>query len=420
MRVFLALMAATGVISVTAAAPATAQSTAAAQRGLRKALGHGVKSAAGHSGAYVVDMNSGQTLYSSAPGVGRLPASVEKLYTPATAVLRFGPNATLTTNVLGVGSKDAVGGWHGTLYLKGGGDPTFGASFFDRQAYGAGATMQRLVTNLVRQAGITSVHGSIVGDESYFDSLRGTPATGFAPSTSVEGELSGLAYDRGFSNLQGTVLQNRPALIATQQFAAALRAAGVEVPSGTHVYTGVTPAGAEPLSSVNSPRIATLIELANTPSDNFVAEMLLKGIGARFGGRGSTAAGAAVVRAQLAQSFNVRPRLNDGSGLSYADLTTPRQVVALLEDMAANQDFVNSLALAGESGTLQAGLQGTAAEGRCRGKTGTLHAVANLVGYCTARDGHTIAFGFLMNSVNPTAGHAIEDRMVVALANYDG
>ena len=57
--------------------------------------------------------------------------------------------------------------------------------------------------------------------------------------------------------------------------------------------------------------------------------------------------------------------------------------------MAANNDFVNSLAVAGVTGTLAAGLHGTAAQGRCQGKTGTLNDVANLVGYCTARDGHT-------------------------------
>ncbi len=151
-------------------------------------------------------------------------------------------------------------------------------------AYGTGATMQRLVTGLVNQSGITSVHGSIVGDESYFDSLRGTPATGFAPSTEVEGELSGLAYDRGFSSLSGSVLQNRPALVAAQQFELALRAAGVKVPSATSVLTGATPAAAQPLAAVASPPMATLIALTNTPSDNFFAEMLLKGIGARFGG----------------------------------------------------------------------------------------------------------------------------------------
>ena len=57
----------------------------------------------------------------------------------------------------------------------------------------------------------------------------------------------------------------------------------------------------------------------------------------------------------------------------------------------------------------------------CRGKTGTLSEVANLVGYCTARDGHRLAFAFLMNRLsNPDTGHAIEAKMAVALANYKG
>jgi serine-type D-Ala-D-Ala carboxypeptidase/endopeptidase (penicillin-binding protein 4) len=420
MRAFLAAAAITGALFAIAPASAGAQSSAAAQHSLRKSLARELRAAGGASGAYVVDTSTGRALFSAAAGVRRLPASVEKVYTTAAALLRFGPSATLTTNVLGVGSLDTTGGWHGTLYLRGGGDPTFGADFFDRQAYGAGATMQRLVANLIAQTGLTAVHGPIVGDESYFDSLRGTPATGFAPNTLVEGELSGLAYDRGFSNLQGTVLQTSPALVAARQFALALRGDHVTVPSGTSVLTGATPAGAQQLGAVNSPRIATLIELANTPSDNFIAEMLLKGLGARFAGRGSTAAGAAVVRAQLAQSFHIHPRLNDGSGLSRADATTPRQVVAALEGLAADRDFVNSLSLAGVSGTLEPGLRGTAAQGRCRGKTGTLHDVADTVGYCTARDGHTLVFAFLMNSVNSSVGHALEDQMTVALAKYAG
>jgi D-alanyl-D-alanine carboxypeptidase/D-alanyl-D-alanine-endopeptidase (penicillin-binding protein 4) len=421
MRVFRALLAAAGVLCVIGSTPAAAQNTAAAQRGLRNALSHGLGAAGGASGADVVDLTSGQTLFSASARVPRIPASVEKLYTTATALLRFGPNATLTTQVLGVGSIDSSGGWHGTLYLKGGGDPTFGAAFFDRLAYGGpGATMQRLVANLISQTGITSVHGPIVGDESYFDSLRGTPASGYAPYTLVEGELSGLAYDRGFSNLSGTLFQTHPALVAAQQFATAMKGAGIAVPSPARVFTGTAPAGAQLLARVNSPRMATLIQLANTPSDNFIAEMLLKGIGARFGGRGSTAAGAAVVRAELATSFNIHPRLNDGSGLSRADRTSPRDVVTALDGLASNADFVSSLSIGGQTGTLKRGLRGTPAQGRCRGKTGTLHDVATVVGYCTARNGHTLAFAFLMNAVNSAAGHAIENQMAVALAKYQG
>jgi D-alanyl-D-alanine carboxypeptidase len=88
--------------------------------------------------------------------------------------------------------------------------------------------------------------------------------------------------------------------------------------------------------------------------------------------------------------------------------------------MATNAQFVDSLAVAGETGTLQFEMQRTAAQDKCRGKTGTLSDVSNLVGYCTARDGHTLAFAFLMNSINPNYAHPIQDQMAVALAKYDG
>jgi D-alanyl-D-alanine carboxypeptidase/D-alanyl-D-alanine-endopeptidase (penicillin-binding protein 4) len=386
---------------------------------LTRPLNTGMRQAGGYSGAYVVDLNTGQTLYSHNADVGRLPASVEKLYTTTTALMRFGPNASLTTSVLGDGQQDG-GTFTGTLYLRGGGDPTFGSAGFDRASYGAGATMQRLVANLVRATGITALNGNVVADESLFDSLRGTPATGGQASTEVEGELSALAYNRGWANQDGTAYFSHPALEAGQQFLAALRAAGVKVPRHATVSAGPTPSSATPLTDVHSPSIATLISLTNTPSDNFFAEMLIKGIGARFGAGGTTADGAAVVRAQIAKSFQIHPRLDDGSGLSRYDLTTPVQVVTLLRSMATDSQFTNSLAVAGRTGTLQDEMRGTYAQGRCRGKTGTLHDVSNVAGYCRARDGHTLAYAFLMNGIFPDYAHPIQDQMQVALADYDG
>ena len=73
--------------------------------------------------------------------------------------------------------------------------------------------------------------------------------------------------------------------------------------------TGTTPATATPLTSVSSPTIAKLIELTNTPSDNFFAETLLKDLGAKFGRGGTTADGAAVVRSHVATAFDVDPQL---------------------------------------------------------------------------------------------------------------
>jgi D-alanyl-D-alanine carboxypeptidase/D-alanyl-D-alanine-endopeptidase (penicillin-binding protein 4) len=189
---------------------------------------------------------------------------------------------------------------------------------------------------------------------------------------------------------------------------------------GLPVSTGVTPAAATVLTSVSSPTIAKLVELTNTPSDNFFAETLLKDLGAKFGAGGTTPDGVAVVRTQIANAFDVNPRFNDGSGLSRYDRTTPAQVISLLRAMAGNPAFTSSLAIAGESGTLADEMNGTYAQSRCRGKTGTLHDVSNLVGYCTARNGDTLAFALLMNGVIPDAAHPIQNRMAVAIARYDG
>ena len=54
------------------------------------------------------------------------------------------------------------------------------------------------------------------------------------------------------------------------------------------------------LAQVQSPTIAQLLGLMLPPSDNFFAETLLKDLGARFAGAGTTAAGASVVSSTIA------------------------------------------------------------------------------------------------------------------------
>jgi D-alanyl-D-alanine carboxypeptidase len=90
--------------------------------------------------------------------------------------------------------------------------------------------------------------------------------------------------------------------------------------------------------------------------------------------------------------------------------------------LAGNLPFVDSLATLGETGTLEFIDRGTRARGRCRGKTGTLAAVANVAGYCQAADGHTLAFAFLVNGNGSTSyvHDVVEGRMMLALANYSG
>ena len=102
---------------------------------LDRALSKDLRQAGGASSALVVDATTGQTLFSSSPNTARLPASVEKLFTTSAALFEFGSNGRFQTSVLGVGTM-SHGVFSGKLYLKGGGDPTFGDAQFDARLYG--------------------------------------------------------------------------------------------------------------------------------------------------------------------------------------------------------------------------------------------------------------------------------------------
>jgi D-alanyl-D-alanine carboxypeptidase/D-alanyl-D-alanine-endopeptidase (penicillin-binding protein 4) len=397
-RVRALIVALVAALAVLPAGAASAISTPTLQAKLTREMRH----AGGFSGAFVRDLDGQRTLFAAKPDAPRAPASVEKLYTTASALMRFGPDATLPTAVAGRGFLDPDGVWRGDLYLRGGGDPTL-----------AHDDLQRL-SRAVGEAGVLRVDGSVLGDESRFDALRGSFDTGGAYDRDIGGVLSALALNRGFSK------DGRPAAQAARQFARALRADGIRVEGRSGA--GAAPAESHELASVASPPMRDLIRMTNVPSDNFLAEMLVKDLGAEFAGAGTTAAGMGVVRNQL-NAFGLSPQVVDGSGLSRADRTTPRQVVHLLEAMHGQEFagiFEGSLAVAGRTGTIRKRMRGTAAQDRCRAKTGTLIGVSALAGLCDSAGGHTIAFAMLMNRTNLSRAHGVQDRVAAAIARYDG
>ena len=166
--------------------------------------------------------------------------------------------------------------------------------------------------------------------------------------------------------------------------------------------------------------MSVLVRDINRPSDNYMAETLLKALGADFGAGGSTAAGTAVARSHAAQ-FGAQPTMVDGSGLSRRNRTTPRDVVELLAGVDGGElaePLLISLSVAGQSGTLAERMRGTAAQGRCRAKTGTLSGVSNLAGYCRSRSGARTAFAILMSNVSVWGAHRLQNKMAAALARY--
>jgi serine-type D-Ala-D-Ala carboxypeptidase/endopeptidase (penicillin-binding protein 4) len=410
---------------VCALATASPASAAGSLAGLQGDLTHQLTLAGSASGAYVYDLTAKQVLFSERATTLRPPASVEKLFTAATALERMGPTARLSTTVLGAGHLAAGGVWAGSLYLRGGGDPTFGTASFIRAHYGGqGASVSALAAQLVKVDGITRVTGSIEGDESYFDSSRGEPSSGYAPDPFLEGTLSGLAFNRGASGRERG--KHAPAAYAAHELLLALKRDGVFV----HGSSGAaaTPAGASQLATVRSPTIAQLLRLTLPPSDNFFAETLVKDLGAGFGGAGTTAAGASVVSQTIAAVLGVHPRVLDGSGLSPADRTSPYQVVDLLVGLAPSSlgeaptsvgaVLRADLAVAGETGTLANRMRSSGAQGRCQGKTGTLTGVSNLVGYCQSADGHLLGFAIFNDGISIESAHIFQDHMAITIANY--
>jgi serine-type D-Ala-D-Ala carboxypeptidase/endopeptidase (penicillin-binding protein 4) len=383
-----------------------------------KRLARYMRSAGAYSGAYVVDL-SGDTpraVFRWRQQRPRILASNTKLFTTTAALERFGTEGTLGTEVLGTGELDTEGVFRGGIYLRGGGDPTFGSRGFTTRSYGGGATVQDLAA-LLEDIGIERITGRVYGDESAFDSLRGGPDSGYGVSPWV-GPLSALSYNRGLFTEGGRGFQANPPAFAAARLDAALEARGVKV--RLKPRAGITPDGARVLASIDSPPMGRLIRLTNKPSDNFFAETLLKDLAHQAGGRGTTAAGARI-SASHARGLGIRANLVDGSGLSRSDRASPQGIVKLLTAMYASEDsdvFVDSLPIAGRDGTLFDRMRRGAARDRCRGKTGTLSNVSALSGYCEAHSGDNYAYSILMNGVYPIGARKLQDLMLQALSRY--
>jgi serine-type D-Ala-D-Ala carboxypeptidase/endopeptidase (penicillin-binding protein 4) len=406
-----------GLLPAAAAAPSAA-SASGELAGLQADLAHQLALAGPADGAYVYDLTAKQPLFSERATTLRPPASVQKLYTATTALARMGPSARLSTTVLGSGRLAPGGVWEGSLYLRGGGDPTFGSSSFIRAHYGGvGASVSTLASQLVHADGIHRVTGSVYGDESWLDSLRGEPSSDYAPDPFLEGTLSGLAFNRGASGPERG--PHAPGAYAARELWGVLRGDGVAIAG--HSGAASTPAGTTQLAQVSSPTLTQLLGLTLPPSDNFFAETLVKDLGALYGGAGTTSAGASVVRQTIGSLLGIHPQVVDGSGLSEADRTSPYQVADLLVELASTSIgpvLRGELAIAGETGTLALRMRHTGAAGRCQGKTGTLTGASNLAGYCTAANGHTLAFTIFTDGISTTAAHVFQDHMTITIADY--
>ena len=353
--------------------------------------------------ALAVDLRTGEVVYARNPDLALVPASNQKLPVAYAALALLGPGYRFHTEV--VGSGTLVGDvWHGDLWLRGFGDPTLVTADLDALARDVAAW------------GIRRVDGAVVADESWFDDRRTGPGwrAGFYITESPP--LSALVAERGW--YRGRTSPN-PALAAGSLFRRALAGQGVDVAGRTR--TGLLTTTGLPLARDLSEPLGQIVRFMGRESDNFTAEVLMKQLGRLYGGSGSTAAGAGVLRDTLAAAGVplTGVRFADGSGLSRLDRLTATSLVALLEaglgDAVLRDAFLDSLAVAGVDGTLEHRLQRKPVRGRVIAKTGSTRLASALSGFVRDR----YAFAILQNGspISTRWARVAQDRFVTALAS---
>ena len=351
--------------------------------------------------AVAIDLQTGQTVFSEHETLRLAPASNEKLAVAYAALVTLGPAFRFETDVLGRGEQDGAT-WRGSLVLVGHGDPTLSSADL------------AVLAREVRAAGIRRVTRGVFGDESFFDARR--TGAGWKSWFYVNEcpPLSALTVDRGryYGRASG-----RPALAAALLFRDALRRAGVAV-GGAGL--GRQRDDDVPLAAVESAPLSQVVAWMGRVSDNFTAEILLKQLGAADGAVGTSARGAAVVRAALADAGVPLGglRLVDGSGLSSLDRLTARSLAALLRAAWADPDvrpyLLAALPVAGVSGTLSDRMRRPPARGHVQAKTGTTSLASALSGYVRRR----YVFSVLQNGspVSSYWARRAQDRFATLLA----
>lgn len=370
------------------------------------------------TGVYVWDLDAALPIYERNAGAALAPASNLKLVTSAAALMHWGVRHRFITELYAPDVPVTADGIiYGDLYLRGLGDPSLSTRSYQRKVLHLTTASIDSFARALKREGVKTIEGRVLGDNSWFDRLRTVPS--WKDGLDVEcGPLSALSGNQGLDD--GNRVK-APAAWAARLLTKALRHAGIRVKGKPS--TGQVPTTSRLVCRQDSASLKRILRHMNKESDNFFAEMLLKGLGRDLYGEGSTAAGTRASEACL-RALGVGTGaciIQDGSGLSYDDRLTARDIVRVLGAMRQRDDFdafYDSLAIAGEDGTLHDRMRHTAAAGNAHAKTGTLNVAACLSGYVESANGHLVAFSLLMNDdpIDYWRAEKAQNAVVVALA----
>ncbi|MEV6926912.1 D-alanyl-D-alanine carboxypeptidase/D-alanyl-D-alanine-endopeptidase [Dactylosporangium sp. NPDC051485] len=367
-----------------------------------------------HITASVVDVTTGQSIFSSEQDAAMTPASTTKIVTAAAVLATRGPAYRIPTRVV-------AGAQPGEVVLIGGGDPTL--SVFPTPYYPGAARIDDLAKQVKQALGGTAPT-KVIYDVSLFSGSGVGP--GWDPDATTGGSgavITPLMTEGG--RTKATKYSDRyaqPDVQAAQAFAKALG-----LPAGA-VAAGTAPAGANELGKVESAPLARIVEFMLQESDNVLADELARQV-ALAKNQPASFDGAATAMKEVLEGLGLPVTgygLVDGSGFSRSDRLSPALLTGILA-MAARTDrgdlhaIFSGLPVAAYSGTLATrylkAAEGSSAAGLVRAKTGTLTGVNSLSGIVVDADGRTLAFAFMADQTTngPQAVIAL-DRVAAALA----
>jgi D-alanyl-D-alanine carboxypeptidase/D-alanyl-D-alanine-endopeptidase (penicillin-binding protein 4) len=427
-------------------------------------------------GVCVVSLDTGETLYARDADALLNPASNVKLFTSAAALSRLGADYRFETEVWAEGATP--GGAVRSLTVRGKGDPSMTTerlwalageiehrgvrsvrgdvrvdeSFFDGEQGAPGYEQERGDRAYLAPAGALSLNfntvaihvgpGARVGDRGRVEleppsgylqvvnqtsTVKATGRSRIAPHTLAAGPrervvVSGRIPLGGRHQVFWRKIDD-PAVYFGETLKRMLQLRGVKVAG--RVRRGPVPPGATLLVVADSEPLAEIVRRLNKHSSNFMAEQVLKTLGAEAQGppgswqKGIAAGEEALEGLGLPRGSYV---WKNGSGLNDTNRFSARQTAMLLRQVWLRfpllAEFVGSLPVAGRDGTIRYRMEGTAAEGRLRAKTGTLEGVTGLSGYVEDGSGERLAFAVLVNdddSRPPAAARAV-DAIGAALA----
>lgn len=216
-----------------------------------------------------------------------------------------------------------------------------------------------------------------------------------------------------------------PALFCGTLFKESLARNGILV-QGV-VRRGVVPDGVSEIAVHTSLPLSLIVRKMNKRSDNLIAELLLKTLGAEvIGAPGTSQKGLRVINEFLSETgiAATQSMLADGSGVSRYNLLSAAMLTNLLvrmfQDFSVMPEYVMSLPVAGIDGTLSWRMKDSGAAGVLRAKTGTMRGVTTLAGYAMTVDGEILAFAMLMSHYvgSPNPRRALQDKIGNILTRF--